>query len=290
MLNTKKGGDRAMRRTVVAGALMLLAGALLIQSASLTFGSALGEKKVTFKLMVPEEDAKVAIEGKDTDGEGYKRNVEYTVPEGKESVLITVLWEPNNYTKITRKKKVTIGKEATIAVDFTKADPKNPDDIVVRFVPTPDDVVEEMCVMAKVGKNDVVYDLGCGDGRMVITAVKKFGAKRGVGIDIDPKLVKECKANAKKAGVDDKVEFREGDVLKVKDLSDATVVLLYMGEDINKRLKPILLSTLKPGSRVVSHRFEMGDDWKPEQKKTIDSTVGYPCDVLLWTIKANKDQ
>src|SRR5207247_707521 len=129
-----------------------------------------------------------------------------------------------------------IGKDTTIAVDLAKADPKNPDDIVVRYVPTPDDVVAEMCKMAKVGKDDVVYDLGCGDARMVITAVKKFGAKRGIGVERDPKMVKESKANVKKAGVEQMVEIREGDVLKIKDLSDATVVLLYMGEDINLRL------------------------------------------------------
>jgi len=105
---------------------------------------------------------------------------------------------------------------------------------------------------------------------------------------VDEKLVKECKAAAKKAGVDDKVEFRKGNVLEVEDLSDATVVLLYMGEDINLRLRPILQKTLKPGARVVSHRFTMGD-WEPTQKKTVDSTVGYPCDVLLWEIKGKKE-
>jgi cyclopropane fatty-acyl-phospholipid synthase-like methyltransferase len=137
----------------------------------------------------------------------------------------------------------------------------------------------------------VVYDLGCGDGRMVIAAVKKGGAKRGVGIDIDPQRVAESKANAKQAGVEDKVEFREGDVLKIPDLSDANVVLLYMGEDLNRQLKPILQKTLKPGSRIVSHRFTMGPDWKPDRTETIKGKDGDTYLLHLWTIKdAKKDE
>src|SRR5207244_3212860 len=103
-----------------------------------------------------------------------------------------------------------------------------PDEVKVRYVPTPPEVVEAMLKLAKVGKDDMVYDLGCGDGRMVIAAVKS-GAKKGVGIDIDPQRLKECAENAKTANVEDRVTFRQGDVLKVEDLSDATVVMLYMG-------------------------------------------------------------
>jgi uncharacterized protein (TIGR03000 family) len=272
-----------MRRIMAAGVLGL-AGLMVVLAAGPALSRAAGGKTVTLKLILPYEDAKVTVDGTETKGTGLKRDLEYKVPAGKDAVTVITVWEPNNYTKITRKKTVAVGDGKEVAVDLSKSDPKSPDDIVVRYVPTPDDVVDEMCKMAKIGKDDVVYDLGCGDGRMVITAVKKFGAKKGIGIDLDPKLVKECKENAKKAGVQDKVEFREGDVLKVKDLADATVVMLYMGDDINLRLRPILQSTLKPGSRVVSHRFTMGD-WKPIAEKTIDSTVGYPCTVLLWEIK-----
>src|SRR5207237_4441023 len=109
--------------------------------------------------------------------------------------------------------KVDPKADATLKIDMTKEDPRWKDDIVVRYVPTPNEVVDAMCRLGKVGKDDVVYDLGCGDGRMVIRAVEIFGAKRGVGIDLDAKLVKECKENAKKAGVEGKVSFREGDVL-----------------------------------------------------------------------------
>jgi precorrin-6B methylase 2 len=267
---------------------MILTSSLVLVAASLALTEAAGDKKITLKLVLPYDgESTVTVDGKAIPGEGAKREIEHKVPAGQKAVNISVLWEPNNYTKITRKKKVAIGDGDTLAVDLTKADPKSPDDIVVRYVPTPDDVVEEMCRVAKVGKNDIVYDLGCGDARMVIIAVKKFGAKKGIGIELDPKMVEESKANVKKAGLEDKIEIRQGDVLKVKDLADASVVLLYMGEDINLRLRPILKSTLKPGSRVASHRFTMGD-WKPDLHSTVDSTTGDKCEVLMWTIKGKK--
>src|SRR5207342_1660522 len=117
------------------------------------------------------------------------------------------------------------------------------------------------------------YDLGCGDGRIVITAITDFKAKRGVGVDIDEQLVKTATANAKKAKVSDKVEFRKQDVLTIKDLADASVVMLYMGEDVNLRLMPILKSTLKPGSRIVSHDFKMGA-WKAEKMIVVTDDDG----------------
>src|SRR5438046_9379949 len=125
-----------------------------------------------------------------------------------------------------------------------------------------------MLRLANVGKDDLVYDLGCGDGRLVITAVEKFQAQRGVGVDIDPERIKDSNANAQKSRVQGKVEFRQGDVLEINDLADASVVMLYMGNDLNLRLRPILQKTLKPGSRIVSHRFLMGD-WKPLKTETI---------------------
>jgi len=265
---------------LLAGVL-LAAGAPLIQSQTGT-----PPRSVTVKVLVPETDAGVAINGLVFKGDGGARV--HKIKTIDDAITVSAFWEPNNYTKITRKKRVAIKDDGEVVVDLRKATDIK-DDIVVRFVPTPDDVVAAMCKLAKVDKNDIVYDLGCGDGRMVITAVKDFGAKRGVGVDIDAKLVVKCKQAAKDAGVADKVKFREGDVLKVDDLSDATVVLLYMGDDINARLKPILQKTLKPGSRVVSHRFLMGDDWKPDKTETIQSDAGYPCDIHLWVIKA-RDQ
>jgi len=248
-------------------------------------------KSIKFTIHLAQEDAKVTIDGKETKGDGEKRVLTATPAVGKDFVQVVAVWEPNNYTRITRPRKVT-WKQGDIVADFREPSNTEKDDIVVIFVPTPQEFVEAMCKLAKIGKDDVVYDLGCGDGRMVITAVKDFGAKRGVGIDLDPELVEQCKQNAKEAGVGNKVEFRKGDVLKVDDLSEANVVLLYMGDDINHRLKPILQKTLKPGSRVVSHRFLMGDDWKPDRTERVTALMGeflgYEHDIHLWVIKGDK--
>lgn len=131
------------------------------------------------------------------------------------------------------------------------------------YVPTDQDIVEQMLDMAKVTDKDVVYDLGCGDGRIVITAAKSHGA-RGVGIDIDPERVRESKDNVKKHKVEKQVEIRQGDALLVPDLSKATVVTLYMLPEFQKKLVPILKRDLKPGARIVSHDYVL-PDWKEEQ-------------------------
>lgn len=146
----------------------------------------------------------------------------------------------------------------------------------VIFVPTPNEVVDKMLEMAKVTAKDVVYDLGCGDGRIVITAAQKYGA-RSVGIDIDPTRIKEAQANAKAAKVGDKVRFIEADLFEA-DIGEATVVTLYLLTRLNEKLKPKLLKELKPGTRVVSHAFDMGD-WAPEQKAQVAAS-----NVYLWRI------
>ncbi|VTS08272.1 TIGR03000 domain-containing protein [Tuwongella immobilis] len=158
----------------------------------------------------------------------------------------------------------------------------------VPYVPTPQVVVEAMLKMADVKAGDTVFDLGCGDGRIVITAVKQFQAKRGVGIDLDPDRILDSKLNAKKANVVDRVDFREGDVLKLKDLSEASVVTLYLLPEVNLKLKPVLLSTLKPGSRIVSHDFDMGD-WKPEKTLDLQDERGDEHTIYLWTVPAAKN-
>jgi SAM-dependent methyltransferase len=151
----------------------------------------------------------------------------------------------------------------------------------VPYVPTPEPVVAEMLKLAAVTKEDVVYDLGCGDGRIVITAAQKYGA-RGVGVDIDPQRIKESNENAQKAGVTDRVKFLQQDLFTV-DLKDATVVTLYLLPEVNLRLRPRLLAELRPGTRVVSHAFDMGD-WKPEKTVKVDGRTVY-----FWTIPARKD-
>lgn len=155
----------------------------------------------------------------------------------------------------------------------------------VPYVPTPQNVVDEMLTLANVTKNDVVYDLGCGDGRLVITAVKKFGAKRGFGVDIDPQRIAESNANAKSAGVTDRVSFAVQDLFQT-DLKEASVVTLYLLPAVNLKLRPKLLSELRPGTRVVSHSFDMGD-WKPE--KTLVVQPGGQI-LHLWIIPAKGAQ
>jgi 2-polyprenyl-3-methyl-5-hydroxy-6-metoxy-1,4-benzoquinol methylase len=142
----------------------------------------------------------------------------------------------------------------------------------VPYVPTSTEVVEAMLKVAKVGKNDVLYDLGSGDGRIPITAAKQFGT-HGVGIDIDPDRIKEANENAKTAGVTDKVKFLQQDLFK-SDFSKATVVTLYLLPEINLRLRPQLFKQLKPGTRVVSHAFDMGD-WKPEKTLNVNGSTVY---------------
>jgi SAM-dependent methyltransferase len=147
----------------------------------------------------------------------------------------------------------------------------------IHYVPTPTRVVDAMMSLAVVGPKDVVYDLGSGDGRIVIAAARR-GA-RGVGIELDPALVAEASRNAQKAGVLERVQFVEGDIFTA-DLSEASVVTLYLLSSINERLRPKLLRELKPGSRIVSHRFGMGD-WVPEKTLTVTGQ-----NVLLWRVPA----
>jgi SAM-dependent methyltransferase len=171
---------------------------------------------------------------------------------------------------------LTLG--AGLAFAQTEAAPPKLD---VPYVPTPQPIVDKMLDLAKVGKNDVLYDLGCGDGRIVITAAKERGA-RGTGIDINPVRINEAKKNAKDAGVSDKVDFKVADLFK-SDFSKATVVTLYLLPDINVKLRPQLWKQLKVGTRIVSHDFDMGD-WKPEKVERIGGKTLY-----YWTItEANK--
>jgi tRNA G37 N-methylase Trm5 len=150
----------------------------------------------------------------------------------------------------------------------------------VPYVPTHEALVEEMLKMAKVGKNDMLYDLGSGDGRIVITAAKKYGT-RGVGYDLDPERVSEARENARKAGVMDRVRFEQQDIFTAR-IADATVVTMYLLPDVNLRLRPKLLSELKPGTRIVSHNYDLGD-WKPLQRKEMDVT-GVSHTLYLWVV------
>jgi len=165
----------------------------------------------------------------------------------------------------------------------------------VPYVPTPEEVVMEMLKMAGVTQNDIVYDLGCGDGRIVITAAKVFGA-RGVGVDNDPNLIRQSNENARKAGVTDRVKFIEQDLFET-DIREATVVALYLLPELNLQLRPKLFRDLRPGSRIVAHEFDMGD-WKPDNMAKVPKVklyyhprLAYEKDTYFyyWVIPANAE-
>ena len=165
----------------------------------------------------------------------------------------------------------------TWAQDSSVQDNAVPPRLDVPFVPTPQDVVDRMLALARLSRTDTLYDLGCGDGRIVVTAAKRYGA-RGVGIDLNPERIAEARTNARKAGVEQRVDFKVADLFET-DLSPASVVSLYLLPDVNLKLKPRLWAQLKPGSRVVSHAFDMGADWPPERTVQVDGRTIY-----LWTV------
>jgi hypothetical protein len=154
----------------------------------------------------------------------------------------------------------------------------------VPYVPTPDEVVARMLTMAGVNNKDLLYDLGSGDGRIVITAARDYGA-RGIGYDLNPKRIQESNENARKAGVTNRVRFVLKDLFEA-DLTGATVVTLYLLPDVNLRLRPKLLSELRPGTRIVSHNYDMGD-WQAEavEELTVKGTKHY---IYRWTVPGKK--
>ena len=248
------------------------------------------QANTTITITVPERghaETIVKVNGKEVKGEGDTRVFKASLEKDKEfKFKVEALIEPNNYTKITRYKEITIKGGDSAKVDLTVKNPKT-DKIVVRWVATPDDIVDEMCKLAKVTKRDTVYDLGCGDAVMLIRPIQKFNAKKGVGIDIDPKILEKAKENVKKAKLQDKIELRVGDILNVKDMADADVVLLYIGDDLGERLSPVLQKTCKAGARIVSHRFSLGD-WTPTKTVTVKGADTYEYELLLWVVGEKK--
>ena len=230
---------------------------------------------------VPHLDAELMVEGRTIDGSGLSREAE--TPPLQRGVIykysVAARWQPNPYTTMTRTKTVSFRGGDPIAVDLTVEDPA--DRVRVVYAPTPEAVVAEMIKLAEVRRTDVVFEPGCGDARITIAAVKA-GASKGVGIDIDPQRVAESRESVKNAGLADRIEIREGDALDIRDLSEATVVFLYMGDHFNLLIRPQLWRELKVGARVVSHRFTMGD-WKPDRSVTV-SIDDLPYELHLWTV------
>lgn len=246
--------------------------------------------KSKLKITVPQEDADLQIEGKSTKLDGLVR--EFETPELEKGKMyeyvFSVTWQPNNYTTITRtREKVRFNAGDPIELDLTKEDKTQPaDKVVIRWVPTPDDIVAKMIELAGVKKGDVVYEPGPGDGRVLIAAVKA-GADKAVGIEIDKAKAVESRDAVKKAGLADKIEIKEGDALKEEGYGNASVVFLYMGDEFDEAIRPNLQKSLKPGSRIVSHRFKMGD-WEPDKTLTIKGEDGDEYLIHLWTVKEKK--
>lgn len=256
-------------------------------------GLASGQEKkaATIKITVPENGYKetvVTVNGVELKGTGATRTfITPALEVGKEfKFKVEALIEPNNYTKITRPREVIVKAGDTVRLDLTTED-KKLDKIVVRWVPTPADIVDKMAELAKVTKDDVIFDPGCGDAIMLIRPVKKLGAKKGIGIDIDPKMVKIAQQKAKDEGVAEKIVIKQGDILNEKDMAlcaEATVVLVYIGDDLGARMSPVLQKLLKPGARIVSHRFLLGD-WKPDKTIKVLGEDGDEYTLHLWVVK-----
>ena len=234
------------------------------------------------KVTLPHEETELVVEGKPIPGTGTVREFETSpLEKGKTyRYIFTAKWQPNTYTTITRNKTVSFRGGDAIAVDLTIDDPD--DRARVIYVPTPADVAAEMVRLAGVTGADVAFEPGCGDARITIAAVKG-GARRAVGIDIDPERVADSRLKVKEAGLEDRIEIRQGDALDIKDLSSATVVFLYMGDHFNLLIRPILWRELKVGARVVSHRFKMGD-WEPSKTVSVGSSEGGEYELHVWTI------
>jgi uncharacterized protein (TIGR03000 family) len=249
-----------------------------VQAASRTTAQVTSRVTVT----LPQNDAELTVDGKNIAGDGTSRTFETDpLPRGsRQSYTFSVTWKPNTYTDMARTRIVSFRAGEAVTVDLTRDDPT--DRVRVMYVPTPEDVAQAMVRLARVSASDIVFEPGCGDARITIAAVKA-GARRGVGIDIDPDRVAESRENVKTAGLTDRIEIRLGDALEIPDLSNASVVFLYMGDHFNMLIRPILWKQLKVGSRVVSHRFKMGD-WEPDQTITVTSDEFGDYDLHLWTI------
>jgi uncharacterized protein (TIGR03000 family) len=268
---------------------------------ALTFALVAGaqEKKApaTIKLLIPEAPHKTTlkVEGKELEAneEAAKKGVRVLVtPElepGKTyAYKVEASIVPNNYTTIVRTREITFKAGEEVTLDLRKKDEKIADNVIIRWVPTPKIVVKDMCELAKVTKDDVVMDPGCGDGIMIITAVEDFKAKKAKGIDFDPTKAKETAENVKKAGLDGKISVKEGNALKLgaEELGDVTVLMLYMGNELNIRIRPLIWEHMKPCSRVVSHRFIMGD-WKPDKTSKVTREGDYGVEdftLHVWTV------
>lgn len=241
---------------------------------------------VTLTVIVPLEEAEVKIDGTVARGFGTARVISFTPRTHAEpsDYDVHVSWKPNAYTLLHRNKSVAVKPGDIVTVDLASETPRDRAEVI--YVPTPQEVAEAMVALAGVAKDDVVFELGSGDGRVIISAVQHGLARKGVGIDINEDLVRRSKENVDRAGLADRLEIRHGDIFDDRatvGLGEATVVMLYMSDELNLLLRPKLLRTLKPGTRIVSHRFLMGD-WQPDQtERIVSGDAEYA--LHLWIVK-----
>ena len=233
-------------------------------------------------VLVPEDDAELVVDGDTIGNAGTSRSFETGPFAGgtTHEFTITATWQPNTYTTMTRSKTVSFRAGEPVTVDLTIDDPD--DRVRVIYVPTPADVAEAMAELAGITRDDVVYEPGCGDARITIAGIKR-GASRAICIDIEPERAAESRVNVRTAGLEDRIDVRLGDALDIKDLSDVTVVFLYMGDHFNLLIRPVLWRDLKVGSRIVSHRFTMGD-WAPDKTISVMSDDGGVYELHLWAV------
>jgi uncharacterized protein (TIGR03000 family) len=298
-----------------------IAGLIALATLALTAGRVVaeGEKKPAFLSVKVPADARLEIEGVSTKQTGETRR--FQSPDlvvGKKYSYTLKATFTRNGKPVSVEKTVSIvaGEETTVDLreptatptptppkkepepkkepkpepkpepkkatpkDEAKKPARSPD---VVYVPTPQEVVDKMLELAEVKKGDVVYDLGCGDGRIVVTAAKKYGVK-AIGFDIDPERIKESNDNVKKAKVEDKVTIKQEDIFGL-DLNEPTVITLYLLPELNKKLMP-KLKKMKPGSRIVSHDFRMGNDnaWVPDKEAKVTDADGTTHEIFLWRI------
>ncbi|HZY90525.1 MAG TPA: TIGR03000 domain-containing protein [Gemmataceae bacterium] len=275
-----------MRRTVTP-CRAALAAALLLLAAAPTRGQDKDKAApATLVVELPTADARLEVDGESTRQNGTTRRfVSPPLKPGVRYHYLFQVWFWEDHKMIVRKRSVPVRAGETTTVDLRKSAPGDVTPDVI-YVPTPRAVVDKMLRMAEVKKGDVVYDLGCGDGRIVVTAAKKYGCK-SVGFDIDPDRVKEANANVRKDGVGDLVTIKQEDIFK-QDLSKASVVTLYLLPELNVRLIP-QLEKLKPGSRIVSHDFPM-KGVKPKQVFNMSGDDGREHTIYLWVTPLEKEK
>lgn len=252
-------------------------------------GSAAAQQKgqpAYLRILMPDENAILLIDYRPTKQTGSKRVfVSPPLALGKTfTYTVMARWEADKETETVRMRTVTVQAGKVIEIDLSKADKTNPDRTLAAVDSPPDEVITQMCKLAGIGKDDIVYDLGCGDGGIVISAVAEFNARRGVGIDEDADLLKDAVDAAKEENVSDKIRFLKQDLLTVADVGDATVVMLSSGEDLNVLMAPMLKRTLKKGARIVSYNGAMGD-WQADKSVSVTDSQKGKHALYLWTIK-----